>query len=66
MNDSLILNKTREEIKKAIQIVCNEYDWEAIIYAGIVGSSRITPKAHDIDIIIITTKYPCVRHNYIY
>ena len=58
MNHSLVLNKTCEEIKKAIQIVCNEYYWEEIIYAGIVGSSLITPKAHDIDIIIITTKSP--------
>lgn len=58
MNDSLVLNKNGEEIKKAIQIVCNEYDWEDIIYAGIVGSSLITQKAHDIDIIVITTTSP--------
>jgi len=58
MPNNLILHKTLLEIKKAIETVCNEYYWEDIVYAGIVGSSLITSKAHDIDIIVITTKIP--------
>ncbi len=52
------MNINKKELYKKILQICKSYEYNDIIYAGLVGSNVIDRKNSDIDLIIITSKHP--------
>ena len=57
------MENSKIELSQKITYLCESYNWDKIIFAGIVGSSNIGRKNCDTDLIIITEvnpNYPCL------
>jgi len=52
------MNITKKYLQSIIQKTCDDFDWYNIIYAGIVGSSLVTLRNRDVDVVIVTSATP--------
>ena len=52
------MNFDKKILIQFVQGSCKEIGWAKIIYAGVVGSSLVTSRYKDIDIIVITSMTP--------
>lgn len=49
---------TKKYLQLIIQKTCDYFEWYDIVYAGIVGSSLVTLRNQDIDVVVVTSTTP--------
>ena len=52
------MNFDKGKLTHIIQTTCSKLGWKNILYAGVVGSSVVTQRNKDIDVLVITTQMP--------